>query len=118
MREKDIRKCAPFVRDDDDETKLRQQLVPLHVPEFRWWRCESCVQDISVASASHSQQIVEKATSSLSRGEIHASACGNKEEKDDTLIGPTAVSGILFGTITVLLCTINEVRCCFDLLNF
>ncbi|KAK1370220.1 hypothetical protein POM88_036312 [Heracleum sosnowskyi] len=92
MREKDIRKCVPFVRDDDDESKLRQQLVPLHVPEYRWWRCESCVQDISVASASQSQQVVEKATSSLSRGEIHASACGNKE-KDDALIGLTAITG-------------------------
>lgn len=101
MREKDIRICAPFVRDDDDESKLRRQLVPLHVfPEFRWWRCESCVQDISVASASQSQQIVEKATSSLGGGEIHASACGNKE-RDDACIGLMAVSGILFGTITV-----------------
>lgn len=92
MREKDIRKCAPFVRDDDDESKLRKQLVPLHVPEFGWWRCESCVQDVSVASSSVSNKIVEKAISSSTGGEIHASACGNKE-KDDALIALTAVPG-------------------------
>ncbi|XP_017239175.2 protein EMBRYONIC FLOWER 1 isoform X2 [Daucus carota subsp. sativus] len=68
MREKDIRKCAPFGHDDDDETKLRGQLVPLNVPEFRWWQCESCVQNISVASALESQNIAEKASGSLIRG--------------------------------------------------
>lgn len=116
MREKDIKKCAPFARDDDDESKLRQQLVPLHVfPEFRWWRCENCVQDISVPSASQSQQIVEKATSSLSGGEIHASACGN-QKKDDAYVGLTLIPGILFGT-KVSLCTINKFRCCCGFLN-
>lgn len=89
MRTKDVRICAPFARDGDDETKLRKQLAPLHVPKFRWWSCESCVQD---ASASQSQQNIEKTSPSSVRGEINPSPCSNKD-KDDALVGPSAVHG-------------------------
>ncbi|KAL8113553.1 protein EMBRYONIC FLOWER 1 isoform X2 [Apium graveolens] len=66
MRTKDVRICAPFSRIDDDETKLRKQLAPLCVPKFRWWCCQSCVQDASASSSSssQSQQNVEKTSPS------------------------------------------------------
>ncbi|KAK1375822.1 hypothetical protein POM88_032015 [Heracleum sosnowskyi] len=94
MRTKDIRICAPFARDGDDETKLRKQLAPLNVPKFRWWCCQSCVQDAGASSsnASQSQQNIENTSPCSIRGEIHPSPCSNKEN-NDALAGPSAVHG-------------------------
>ncbi|KAL1829367.1 hypothetical protein ACET3Z_007779 [Daucus carota] len=80
-RNQNVRVCAPFARDSDDEVKLREQLPPLDVPKFRWWRCQSCVQDI------------EKASPSSVRGEIHPSPCSSNKEKDNALVGSSAVQG-------------------------
>ena len=88
-RNQNVRVCAPFARDSDDEVKLREQLPPLDVPKFRWWRCQSCVQDI------------EKASPSSVRGEIHPSPCSSNKEKDNALVGSSAVQGILFCAIAV-----------------
>lgn len=102
MRARDVRICAPFSRIGDDETKLRKQLAPLHVPKFRWWCCESCVQDANASSSStlQSQHNIEKTSPSSVIGEIHPSPCSNKE-KTDALVGPSAVHGILLCTIAV-----------------
>lgn len=100
MRTKDVRICAPFSRIGDDETKLRKQLAPLHVPKFRWWCCQSCVQDASASSStSQSQQNIEKTSPSSVIGD-HSSPCSNKG-KNDALVGPSAVQGILLCTIAV-----------------
>ncbi|CAL5361345.1 unnamed protein product [Camellia sinensis] len=43
---KDWKICWPFSSLDDNQEskKLADMLPPLHVPEFRWWDCQNCVQ--------------------------------------------------------------------------
>lgn len=45
MREKDKKSCSPFAKSSDN-SDLEEQLPPLVVRKFRWWRCENCVQDL------------------------------------------------------------------------
>ncbi|XP_031102742.1 protein EMBRYONIC FLOWER 1 isoform X1 [Ipomoea triloba] len=45
MREKDKKSCSPFTKSSDNSDP-EEQLPPLVVRKFRWWRCENCVQDL------------------------------------------------------------------------
>ncbi|CAK9136395.1 unnamed protein product [Ilex paraguariensis] len=53
MRIKDWRICSPFALDGTLNVSEEQLSVlpPLHVPKFRWWRCQNCLQEIGSASA-------------------------------------------------------------------
>ncbi|MCD7447831.1 hypothetical protein HAX54_035309 [Datura stramonium] len=42
MRNKDMKICSPF----GSSRKPEEQLPPLDVPKFKWWRCDKCLQEI------------------------------------------------------------------------
>ncbi|GAB4837248.1 hypothetical protein Ancab_002151 [Ancistrocladus abbreviatus] len=46
VRKRDRKICCPFCSDSDDSGLVGKiyELPPLDVPEFRWWRCSSCLQ--------------------------------------------------------------------------
>ncbi|KAF5932082.1 hypothetical protein HYC85_028253 [Camellia sinensis] len=53
---KDWKICWPFSSLDDNQEskKLADMLPPLHVPEFRWWDCQNCVQRDKLGESSNS----------------------------------------------------------------
>lgn len=90
MRNKDVKLCAPFPL-DGNLTNTREQLEPLYVAKFRWWRCQSCVQEIGAASASRGLPDLEKSPN-LNGDESYPLLCSNEKEKNFP-VGLTAVSG-------------------------
>ncbi|CAH9074224.1 unnamed protein product [Cuscuta europaea] len=46
MREKDHKTCLLFEKSIDSSAVSEDQLPPLVVPKFRWWRCENCMKDL------------------------------------------------------------------------
>lgn len=90
MRNKDVKLCAPFPL-DGNLTNMREQLEPLYVAKFRWWRCQSCVQQIGAASASRDLPDLEKSPN-LNGDESYPLLCSNEKEKNFP-VGLTAISG-------------------------
>uniref|UniRef100_A0A7N0V863 Embryonic flower 1-like protein n=1 Tax=Kalanchoe fedtschenkoi TaxID=63787 RepID=A0A7N0V863_KALFE len=66
IRKKNGKPCWPFAVDDDDASSedIKSSLPPLHVPKFKWWRCQSCLSEIDAAGATAD---VENTTGSCSR---------------------------------------------------
>lgn len=50
MRNKDKKTCLPFSSQGVDDG-LADNLPPISVPKFRWWRCSTCVPDFAADSA-------------------------------------------------------------------
>ncbi|KAJ4842968.1 hypothetical protein Tsubulata_017437 [Turnera subulata] len=48
IRKRDWKMCLPFLSDGDSDNYEEQTcaLPPLHVPEFRYWRCQNCLQEV------------------------------------------------------------------------
>ncbi|KAF9662224.1 hypothetical protein SADUNF_Sadunf18G0031000 [Salix dunnii] len=48
IRKRDWKMCWPFVSDGDSNNYEEQAclLPPLHVPKFRFWRCQNCVWEV------------------------------------------------------------------------
>ncbi|XP_058228297.1 uncharacterized protein LOC131336458 [Rhododendron vialii] len=46
VRRKDQKICWPFplLGDNEESNKESDMLPPMHVPEFRWWGCQNCLQ--------------------------------------------------------------------------
>ncbi|XP_015573135.1 protein EMBRYONIC FLOWER 1 isoform X1 [Ricinus communis] len=50
IRKKDLKKCWPFVSESDCDSnkydELACRLPSLHIPKFRYWRCQKCLWEI------------------------------------------------------------------------
>ncbi|CAN4119228.1 unnamed protein product [Withania somnifera] len=57
MRKKDQKICSPFTSTSDCSNS-EEQLPPLDVPKFRWWRCKNCIHEIGTGSAGEEIEIV------------------------------------------------------------
>ncbi|MCD9644137.1 hypothetical protein HAX54_032123 [Datura stramonium] len=53
MKNKDMKICSPFGSSSNPE----EQLPPLDVPKFKWWRCDKCFQEIGVDHESAGDRI-------------------------------------------------------------
>ncbi|KAJ8543762.1 hypothetical protein K7X08_025380 [Anisodus acutangulus] len=58
MRKKDRRICSPFISTSDDRSISEEQLPPLDVPKFRWWRCKNCIHEIGTQNAGEEIEIL------------------------------------------------------------
>ncbi|MCD7469519.1 hypothetical protein HAX54_008620 [Datura stramonium] len=57
MRKKDWKICSPFTS-TSDHCISEEQLLPLDVPKFRWWRCKNCIQEVGTESAGEEIEIL------------------------------------------------------------
>lgn len=57
MRSKDRKICSPFTS-TSDRSISEEQLPPLDVPKFRWWRCKNCIHEICTESAGEEIEIL------------------------------------------------------------
>ncbi|KAK6273977.1 hypothetical protein POUND7_011060 [Theobroma cacao] len=67
MRKKDWKKCWPFALDGGQKISEEQncKLPPLLVPKFRWWCCQSCLQEIGAEGSVNEEGAVANNSSEL-----------------------------------------------------
>ncbi|MCD9559552.1 hypothetical protein HAX54_017554 [Datura stramonium] len=53
MRNKDMKICSPF----GSSSKSEEQLPPLDVSKFKWWRCDKCLEEIGIDHESVGDEI-------------------------------------------------------------
>ncbi|OIT30217.1 PREDICTED: protein EMBRYONIC FLOWER 1-like isoform X1 [Nicotiana attenuata] len=64
MRKRDRKICSPFASSSDCSTTSEEQLPPLDVPKFRWWRCKNCIHEIGTESAGEDSEILSSSSRS------------------------------------------------------
>lgn len=55
-RKKDRKVCLPFTSTSDCSIS-EEQLLPLDIPKFRWWRCKNCIREIGTENAGEEIEI-------------------------------------------------------------
>lgn len=55
-RKMDLKVCLPFTSTSDSISE--EQLLPLDIPKFRWWRCKTCIHEIATDNAGEDIQIL------------------------------------------------------------
>ncbi|XP_070012656.1 protein EMBRYONIC FLOWER 1-like [Nicotiana sylvestris] len=121
MRKRDRKICSPFASTSDCSTTSEEQLPPLDVPKFRWWRCKNCIHEIGAESAGEESGILSSSCRSrlISANTASTSAMANvlpetkheltsqKSDRNKAIIddSPNTSSGYDF------LCKPNKGRC-------
>nr|XP_016465919.1 PREDICTED: protein EMBRYONIC FLOWER 1-like [Nicotiana tabacum] len=72
MRKRDRKICSPFASTSDCSTS-EEQLPPLDVPKFRWWRCKNCINEIGTESAGEECEVLSSSCRSRLNSENMAS---------------------------------------------
>ncbi|CAK7353290.1 unnamed protein product [Dovyalis caffra] len=90
IRKRDWKICWPFVSDGDSNNSEVQAclLPPLHVPKFRFWRCQKCVWDVGVEGATN---CLGTALKSCSNGLKSTDVCSHAPILDDAAMLPSDV---------------------------
>ncbi|KAF9681123.1 hypothetical protein SADUNF_Sadunf06G0192800 [Salix dunnii] len=92
IRKRDWKICWPFVSDGDSNNYEQQAclLPPLHVPKFRFWRCQNCVWEVDAKGTANSHGTSLK---SCSTGFKSTKVCSHAPIHDDDALLPSDVQG-------------------------
>ncbi|KAG9135164.1 hypothetical protein Leryth_013451 [Lithospermum erythrorhizon] len=78
MRKKNKRICAPF--ETEDENFLDEQLLPIEVRKFRYWRCKDCILGNCSSRPTRELDLVSEPPPN---GRIPEGTCSNMALKDN-----------------------------------
>ncbi|KAL9400204.1 hypothetical protein Peur_009165 [Populus x canadensis] len=91
IRKRDWKICWPFVSDGDSNNYEEQAclLPPLHVPKFRFWRCQNCVWEVDATANCYGSTALK----SCSTGFKSTKVCSHAPILGDDAILPSDVQG-------------------------
>ncbi|KAJ6745592.1 PROTEIN EMBRYONIC FLOWER 1 [Salix koriyanagi] len=92
IRKRDWKICWPFVSDGDSNNYEEQAclLPPLHVPKFRFWRCQNCVWEVDAKGTANCHGTSLKPCST---GFNSTKVCSHAPILDDDALLPSDVHG-------------------------
>ncbi|KAJ6406373.1 hypothetical protein OIU84_009984 [Salix udensis] len=92
IRKRDWKICWPFVSDGDSNNCEEQAclLPPLHVPKFRFWRCQNCVWEVDAKGTANCHGTSLKPCST---GFNSTKVCSHAPILDDDALLPSDVHG-------------------------